>query len=130
MADLTYLQSALEVKLVGQSLTGVSTNAVNADAEGNLLVKDAIATAGQYRAQSVTTSAAEALGAATILVNRKMLSITPTNGVVYWGFNSSVTTTTGTPIQSGVSAIFSFTDNVHVFLIAASTVDCRIAEGS
>ena len=38
---------------------------------GDLRSVDIVNTAGQYRAQSVTTTAAEALGAATILANRK-----------------------------------------------------------
>lgn len=40
MADLTYIQSASLCSLVGIDSTGTETNAVNADANGNLLVKD------------------------------------------------------------------------------------------
>lgn len=38
MADLDDLQAAQTVKIVGSSLTGIETNAVNADANGNLQV--------------------------------------------------------------------------------------------
>lgn len=96
----------------------------------DLYTRDVLNTSGQYRAQSVTTSAAEALGAATILVNRKLLTITPTNGTVYWGFSNTVTSSTGTPIFKNQTAIFGVSANVHVYLISAGTVDCRIAEGS
>lgn len=96
----------------------------------SLSTADILNTSAQYRAQSVNTSAAEALGGATILSNRKMLSITPTNGTVYWGFNNSVTTSTGTPIFKNQTVTFAVGSNVHVYVIAASTVDCRIAEGS
>lgn len=130
MADLSYIQSTLETKLVGQDATGNNVNYISADANGNMLVKDAVGVSGQYRAQSITTTASEALGGATILVNRKMLSITPTTGTVFWGFNSSVTAANGTPIFKGQNWVGSFTDNVHIFLIAATTIDCRIAEGS
>lgn len=98
---------------------------------GNQLkVKDIIDISGQNRAQSITTTAAEALGAATILLNRKIINILPTNGTVYWGYTTGVTTTTGTPIFKNQNYTISVSDNVHIYLIAASTIDCRISEGS
>lgn len=92
--------------------------------------RDVLNTAGQNRAQSVTTTAAEALGAATILVNRKSLSIRPTNGIIYWGFIIGVTTTTGTPIYTNEVFTISATDNLHIYVIAAQTTDVRISEAS
>lgn len=97
---------------------------------GDLRSADIVNTAGQYRAQSVTTTAAEALGAATILANRKSLTITPTNGTVYWGFSNAVTTTTGTPIFKNQCMSFAVGANVHVYVIAGATTDCRMTEGS
>lgn len=98
---------------------------------GNQLkTRDCLDTAGQNRAQSVTTTAAEALGAGTILLNRKMLSITPTNGTIYWGFTNAVTTATGNPIFKNSTFTISATDNLHVYVISAGTVDTRIAEAS
>lgn len=102
-----------------------STSSVN-----SMPVVDVLNTAGQNRAQSVTTTAAEALGAATILTNRKMLSIRPTNGIIYWGFTNTVTTTTGTPIYTNEIMTISATDNLHIYVIAASTIDARISEAS
>lgn len=104
-------------------------NNVNAD-NGQLLTQDTLATSSQYRAQSVTTTAAEALGAVTILVNRKLLTITPTNGTIYFGTNSSVTTSTGTPIFPNNTLFLDVTDNIHIFVIAAATTDSRIVEFS
>lgn len=97
---------------------------------GEQFIRDVINVTSQYRAQSVTTTAAQALGAATILTNRKVISITPTNGTIYWGTNSSVTTTTGTPLFAFQTLVLSFTDNVSVYVISAGTVDTRIMEGS
>lgn len=103
---------------------------VIASTNNQLDARDVINVGSQYRAQSVTTTAAEALGAATILVNRKFISITPTNGTVYWGTNSSVTSTTGSPLLPLNTLFLSFTDNVHVWLIGIATTDVRILEGS
>lgn len=131
MADLTELQATLPTKIVGAGpSTGVETNFVNASSNGDQFSRDVINTAGQNRAQSVTTTAAEALGAASILINRKFISILPTNGTVYWGFTIGVTTTTGTPIFKNQLVTIATTDNVHIYLIAAATTDCRISEGS
>lgn len=40
MSDLSYVQRTDEIKIIGQNSTGVGTNAVNADSNGNLLVKE------------------------------------------------------------------------------------------
>lgn len=95
-----------------------------------LKVKDIIDSAAQGRAQSVTTTAAEALGGSVRLVNRKYIEITPTNGTVYWGFTSGVTVSTGTPIFKNQTFLRAFTDNIPIYVISATTVDCRISEGS
>lgn len=93
-----------------------------------LEVADILNTGAQFRAQSVTTAAALALGAATALANRKMLHFTPTNGTIYWGYTSSVTTTTGTPVFTNQTVYLSVGNSVTVYLISAGTVDARIAE--
>jgi hypothetical protein len=98
--------------------------------DNQLQTADVISVAGQNRAQSVTTTAAEALGGATILANRKFLSIRPTNGTIYWGFTTGVTTTTGTPIFANEVFTISATAAVHIYVIAAATTDTRISEGS
>jgi hypothetical protein len=130
LADLPYIQEAQEVKITGQDSTGNTVNYTNASANGDLFVRDCINTSGQGRAQSVTTTAAEALGAASILVNRKFISLCPTNGTIYWGFTNAVTISTGTPIFKNQNVIIAVTDNVHIYVIAGSTIDVRIVEGS
>lgn len=120
-----------------QASTGDSLVNIN-DANGSpiiainneLGVRDTLNVGSQYRAQSVTTSAAEALGGTTILVNRKMISITPTNGVIYWGTNNSVTSVTGSPLFPNSTLFLSCTDNVQVWVIGTATTDVRIAEFS
>ena len=108
------------------------------DGDGNTLAsvnsqletRDVLSVSAQYRAQSVTTTtASEALGGTTILANRKVLHITPTNHIVYWGYSSAVTAATGTPIAANNTMFLSVTNNIHVFLIATGgTADCRIGE--
>lgn len=117
------------VQVGGQDPTG-KLQAFITLPSGEQFTRDVINVSSQFRAQSVTTSAAQALGAATILVNRKVITITPTNGTIYWGTSSGVTTTTGTPLFAFQTLTLSCTDNVPVWVIAAATVDTRIFEGS
>jgi hypothetical protein len=140
----TASQEALVVGLSPNSPLPAGTNAIGTvsskteDGSGNaitsvnsqLSVRDVLDISSQYRAQSVTTTAAEALGAATILSNRKLLHVTPTNGTIYWGYSSAVTTTTGTPLLPNSTLWLSVTNNVHVYVIAAATTDCRVGEVS
>lgn len=136
-------QAAIQLDSSGRQLIAPLTNAsiVKAqlqDNSGNALLsvnsqienRDVINVSSQYRAQSITNTAAQALGAATILANRKVITITPTNGTIYWGTNSSVTTATGTPLFANQTLTLAFTDNVSVFVISAGTVDARIMEAS
>jgi len=97
---------------------------------GELFVRDVINVSSQYQDISLSTTATEAKGAATRLVNRKVLVITPTNGTIYWATNTSVTTANGLPIFANQTLMLAFTDNVPVYIIAAATVDVRVLEGS
>lgn len=115
---------------LGQKTMANSFAVTLASDQSSLLVLDYINVTGQYRAQSVTTSAAEALGSASILTNRKMLSITPTNGIVYWGYSNAVTISSGVPIFKNQTVTFAVGPSIHIYLIAGSTIDCRITEGS
>jgi hypothetical protein len=129
---------ATDLGIINADLTGGGQKTQIVDGSGNVIgsvnnqenVRDVLDKSSQYRAQSVTTSAAEALGAGTILANRKLLHITPTNGTVYWGYSNAVTTTTGTPLFPNNTLWLSVTDNVHVYVIAGATTDTRIGEVS
>lgn len=109
-----------------QDGAGAAITSINSQLE----TADILNTSSQYRAQSVTTTAAEALGAATILANRKFISITPTNGTIYWGTSNTVTTATGSPLIANSTLFLSVGVNIHIFVIAAATTDARILEAS
>jgi hypothetical protein len=79
---------------------------------------------------TVSTSAVAARVSTSNLTNRKMLTISPTNGNVYLGATSGVTTSTGIPIFQNQVISFSFSANVTPYLIAASSITVNIMEGS
>jgi hypothetical protein len=129
--DLTEKQSSSATKIVGADVNGNETSYIKSTPTGDVRTADVCDTSGVYKALSVTTTAAEARVGAAALISRKTLTVCPTNGTVYYGFDVSVTISSGTPIFKNQLAEFSFTENVKVFLITqAGTVDCRIAEAS
>lgn len=84
----------------------------------------------QYRSISVSTTAVQALGAATTLANRKLIVITPTGGTVYWGTSNAVTTSSGFPLFANQTLSLAFGVNIQVYLIAASATSVMVLEAS
>jgi len=130
MADLALDNSALPVVLIGATNAGVTGTPVGSSANGDAFVRDSINTSSLNAAISIATTAAEAKAGASRLTNRKFISITPTNGTVYWGSANTVTIANGTPIFKNQCVTMAFTDNVAVWLIGVATTDVRIVEGS
>lgn len=94
------------------------------------LAQDSVNNNTQMQTISVGTSAVAAIGAASILTGRKVVMICPTNGVVYWGNSSSVTTSTGIPVFQNQIMTLSFTDAIPIYIISAGTVSTIVFEGS
>lgn len=113
----------------GVDISDSTGNALTAMA-GQLLTSDIVTITSQFRAQSITTTASQLLGAATILANRKAIFATPTTGTIYVGTSSAVTAANGTPVFANNTITFSFGVNVQLWAIAASTVDVRVLEVS
>jgi hypothetical protein len=99
-----------------------------ASINNQLETRDVLSVAAQSQTQSIGTSAAQALGGATILSNRKLLHITPTNGTIYWGYTSGVTTNTGTPLFPNNTLWLSVTNNISIYLVAATTTNVITGE--
>lgn len=97
---------------------------------GQLLTQDIVTVSSQFRAQSISTTAVQLLGGATILANRKAIFATPTNGTIYVGTSSAVTSANGTPVLSGNTITFSFSTNVQLWAIGLATTDIRVLEVS
>ncbi len=125
MADLSYIQSTLETKIVGQNSTGVNMNYVGADSNGNMFVKDysdgpvspgtaastSMLMGGQYNSAlptltSTQQSAIQLDSSGRVLINMENLNVNYTAGVSSTGnlftqtgllnYNSFVFAITGT----------------------------------
>jgi hypothetical protein len=136
MADLTDIQAAQSVKLIGSDATGLETTPVASDAAGNLFVNikagNVPNTAGVNSAITVGTSAIEAKVGSVPLTNRISLTAFHNgNGKLYWGYNNSVTTTNGTQIFKNTTVSWDIGPNVHVWLISdTASQDVRITEAA
>lgn len=67
---------------------------------------------------------------ATKLTGRKLATIQPTNGSIFFGFNSLVTTTTGTEIFKSQTAAFDVTDTGEVWIVSSAARTVKITEGA
>jgi hypothetical protein len=95
-------------------------------------IADVINSSGVEGAITVTTTAIEAKVGASRLVNRKLLTVF-NNGSqpIYFGYNSTVTTASGTPIVKDQSASWDVGDGLGVWLIASSgSHNVRVTEAS
>lgn len=82
-----------------------------------------------YKSLSVTTTATEVKVGGSVLDDRVAIMIQPIDGVVYLGFDSSVTTSNGIKIAKELVFPFECGPRVSVYLITSSgTVDVRIVE--
>jgi len=84
-----------------------------------------------YGALNVTTTAQEVKVGTSPIVERKVVTIQPLDGDLYFGYDSSVTTSNGTKIFQGQVYALEASDLLTIFVIAeAGTIDVRITEVS
>lgn len=87
---------------------------------------------GVYKALSVTDTPQEVKFGAAAASERKVITIQPTDGVIYYGYSNVVDDTTGTKIFKGQWIMIEAGEFLPVWVVAASggTVDVRITEVS
>lgn len=83
-----------------------------------------------YGSVSVTDTASELKVGGSALDQRITVTIQPLDGVVYFGFDSSVTASNGTKVFKGQYFSLEAGDQETVYLVAdtGETVDVRISE--
>lgn len=127
MADLSDIQSAQSVKLTDETdIAAITTN-------GDLKVVDGLRNGGVYGALTVPTAnvPVEAKVGVSRLANRKFIQITCTTNNLWWGTDSSVTTSTGQPLANGQTITFSIDpdSSFQVWLVGSTnTRTARLVE--
>lgn len=134
MADLSDIQAAEAVKIIGSGSTGTEGTPVSSSANGDLRVSDTLVGSGTEGAITVGTSAVEARVGGAALSNRKLLTVyNNSNSTIYWGYTNAVTTSSGTPIEKSQLASWDISDasGATVYLIAGSAGNnVRVTEGA
>ena len=129
MADLTDITAAQSVKIIGADLTGLETYPMNTSSLGEGLVVETLRVGGVNGVISVSSTAIEAKVGGSRYADRKLLTVIPTNGTIYYGYSNSVTVVDGTPIYKNQLCIIAIAD-IPIWLIAASATNVRITEGA
>lgn len=85
---------------------------------------------GVYDAISVSDTPEEIKVGASVLGERKVITIQPTDGIIYYGYDNSVDENTGTKIYKGQWIQLEASDQLPVWVVAPTgeTVDVRITE--
>lgn len=104
----------------------------NAIASGNsqLAVRETLTTGGIYGNIVVGTSAAvEVKVGASRLTNRRMVTLVPVTAEVYWGYDSSVTTASGSPVFVNQMMAYNIDAAGSIYVIStASGSSVRVTE--
>lgn len=129
MADLSEIQASQSVKIAGSSTSGLESYWVDASATNDLFTADTLKVGGTQGALTVGTTAVEVKVGVSQLANRKHVTLyNNSNTTMYWGLDSGVNTSTGTPIQKGEMVPWS-ASTATIYVIAGSAGnDARVTE--
>lgn len=133
MADLTDIQAAQTVKLVGSSPFGTESTPVKSSSNGDLGSSDIVDTTGLYGTITVGTSPVEVKVGASPLNSRKLLTLDNTsNTTFYWGYNNSITTSAfAGRIFKDQQASWAVGPNVSIWIVAGSAGNsAHVSEGA
>lgn len=85
---------------------------------------------GVYKAISVTDTPQEVKVDGTVLEERKVLTLQPTDGDIYYGYDDQVDEDNGTRIFQGQWIQIEASESLPVWIVASTgeTVDVRITE--
>jgi hypothetical protein len=89
MADLTDIQSAQQVKLVGQDSIGTETNPVKATTLGEIQAVDVPNQTGLSGLVALTTTAVEGKVGTSTMSNRKYIEMQAISSNVKWGYDTT-----------------------------------------
>lgn len=111
-------------------LRGATDDTLIGNVDDKLKTTGALEGTAIYTNITVGTSAVEAKVGASALAKRKLLTVFNNgNQPIYWGYNSSVTSSNGTPIFNSQFVEFEFTEDVSVWLISDTAGhDVRVGE--
>jgi len=132
LADLNELQSSGMVKLIGSDSSGGEQTPIKSSLNGDLGVADVSDSGGVEGAITVTTTATAVRVGGSNLANRKILTALKNSiGTVFWGYNNTVTTSSGTPFVNNQFMSWAAGPNITIWMIASSgSHNVRVTEAA
>jgi hypothetical protein len=132
MGDISDINSAQTVKIVGSNSSGLEQTPIKSTLNGELQTSDILQGPGVEAFLTVGTTAIEVKVGVNKLANRKLVTVhNNSNATIYWGYTNVVTTSTGTPIYKDGQDSWDISDNATIFLIAGSSNNnVRITESA
>jgi hypothetical protein len=132
MADISDINSAQSVKIIGSNSSGVEQTPVASTLKGDLQTTDILLGPGVQGTLTVGTSPVEVKVGVSALANRKLVTLSNTsNSDIYWGYTNAVTTATGTPIVKNQQDNWDISDTATIFVVAGSAGNIvRITESA
>ena len=130
MADLAGRKRSEPVRVIGSDpVSGAETNFQAVSSDNDAHVVDTPHSTGLYKNLVVGTSAVELKVGASKLAGRKIVSIQPKGKKIYYGYDNSVTTSSGTEVFKNQSLFISVGPNQSIWLIGnQSGINVRITE--
>jgi len=85
---------------------------------------------GAYKATPVTDTAQEVKVGGSVQEERKVVTLQPTDGTIYYGYDNSVDSNSGTKIFKGQWIQIEASESLPIWIVAntGETVDVRITE--
>ncbi len=133
MADLTEIQAAQSVKLIGSNSFGAESTPIKSSSNGDIGASDIVDISGVYGTITVGTSPIEIKVGGSPLSTRKLVTIDNTSNVTfYWGYNNSISTTAyAGRIFKDQQASWAVGSNVSIWIVAGSgSNSAHISEGA
>lgn len=127
--DLTDLQAAETVKIVGCNALGQETNPLQVSGNYEALTSDACSNGGVYSELTVGLTAVELRVGSFPLSLRKLVTMQARDKGIFWGYSNAVTVSSGTEIFKRQTIILPIGSGTSVWLIASSAgLKVRIGE--
>lgn len=133
MADITDIQAAQTIKIVGSDSNGLEQTPIKSSGNGDLNSSDIVDTSGIYGTLVVGSSPVEIKVGGSPLSYRKLITLDNTsNTTIYWGYNNSISTSTfAGRIFKDQQASWAIGPNVSIWVVASSPGNnTHISEGA
>lgn len=128
MADLSDVNAAQSIKVIGSDSSGVETTPVRSSAAGEFAVADTMN--GGTSAQAVIvvgTSVVELKVGGSALANRKVLTVEPASKI-FWGYTNTITTSTGFTLNKDAVISWDASPTRPIYAIASGNVNVKVGE--